>query len=41
MKCPVCSESALVMTARQGIEIDYCPQCVTGGIEARKYGGVV
>ena len=27
MKCPVCSESALVMTARQGIEIDYCPQC--------------
>lgn len=27
MKCPVCTESTLVMTARQGIEIDYCPQC--------------
>ncbi|CAN5471547.1 zf-TFIIB domain-containing protein [soil metagenome] len=27
MKCPTCVESVLVMTARQGIEIDYCPQC--------------
>ena len=27
MKCPTCAESVLVMTARQGIEIDYCPQC--------------
>ena len=27
MKCPVCKESTLVMTERQGIEIDYCPQC--------------
>lgn len=27
MKCPVCTESQLVMTERQGIEIDYCPQC--------------
>lgn len=27
MKCPTCVESTLVMTARQGIEIDYCPQC--------------
>ena len=27
MKCPVCSESQLKMTERQGIEIDYCPQC--------------
>jgi Zn-finger nucleic acid-binding protein len=26
MKCPNCSVS-LVMTDRQGIEIDYCPQC--------------
>ena len=27
MKCPVCSDTPLVMTERQGIEIDYCPQC--------------
>lgn len=27
MKCPTCVEPTLVMTARQGIEIDYCPQC--------------
>jgi Zn-finger nucleic acid-binding protein len=27
MKCPVCPNSALVMTDRQGIEIDYCPSC--------------
>ena len=27
MKCPACPESALAMTARQGIEIDYCPAC--------------
>lgn len=27
MKCPVCSESDLRMADRQGIEIDYCPQC--------------
>ena len=27
MKCPACPESALVMTDRQGIEIDYCPDC--------------
>lgn len=26
MKCPNC-ESLLVMTDRQGIEIDYCPNC--------------
>jgi uncharacterized protein len=26
MKCPVCG-SDLVMTERQGVEIDYCPQC--------------
>ena len=26
MKCPNCSET-LVMTERQGIEIDYCPKC--------------
>ena len=26
MKCPKCQES-LVMSDRQGIEIDYCPQC--------------
>lgn len=27
MKCPVCKEPSLVMTERQGIEIDYCPDC--------------
>lgn len=27
MKCPVCKDSPLVMTERQGIEIDYCQQC--------------
>ncbi len=27
MKCPVCLEINLVMTDRQGIELDYCPQC--------------
>ncbi len=26
MKCPNCGET-LVMAERQGIEIDYCPQC--------------
>jgi hypothetical protein len=27
MKCPSCTETALVMSDRQGVEIDYCPQC--------------
>lgn len=27
MWCPVCREVQLVMSERQGIEIDYCPQC--------------
>ena len=27
MKCPVCKETNLVMSDRQGVEIDYCPQC--------------
>ena len=27
MKCPTCPDTALVMTDRQGVEIDYCPQC--------------
>ena len=26
MKCPNC-ETTLVMTERQGVEIDHCPQC--------------
>ena len=26
MKCPNCSET-LVMSERQGVEIDYCPKC--------------
>jgi Zn-finger nucleic acid-binding protein len=27
MKCPSCQEPDLVMSSRQNIEIDYCPQC--------------
>ena len=27
MKCPVCSDSNLVLSERQGVEIDYCPKC--------------
>jgi uncharacterized protein len=27
MKCPVCKDPQLVISERQGIEIDYCPSC--------------
>jgi uncharacterized protein len=27
MKCPNCNNVNLMMTDRQGIEIDYCPEC--------------
>jgi uncharacterized protein len=27
MKCPTCTDTALIMSDRQGVEIDYCPQC--------------
>lgn len=27
MLCPVCKTQALRMSERQGIEIDYCPEC--------------
>lgn len=27
MKCPVCNNVDLLMTERQTIEIDYCPNC--------------
>jgi uncharacterized protein len=27
MKCPVCTDTPLVMAERQGIEIDYCQNC--------------
>lgn len=27
MKCPVCKTVDLLMTERQGVEIDYCPEC--------------
>ncbi|HYK04366.1 MAG TPA: zf-TFIIB domain-containing protein [Thermoanaerobaculia bacterium] len=27
MNCPVCKTVNLLMTDRQGIEIDYCPTC--------------
>lgn len=27
MKCPTCKDVTLVMSQRQNIEIDYCPDC--------------
>ncbi|MDD2900009.1 MAG: zf-TFIIB domain-containing protein [Desulfuromonadaceae bacterium] len=27
MKCPVCTGIDLKMSERQGVEIDYCPEC--------------
>jgi Zn-finger nucleic acid-binding protein len=27
MKCPVDGSTSLMMTERQGVEIDYCPEC--------------
>jgi uncharacterized protein len=27
MKCPHCKDHNLVMSERQGVEIDYCPEC--------------
>jgi uncharacterized protein len=27
MNCPTCPSISLLMTDRQGVEIDYCPQC--------------
>ena len=27
MECPTCADTALVMSDRQGVEIDYCPKC--------------
>lgn len=27
MKCPVCTTIDLLMSDRQAVEIDYCPQC--------------
>lgn len=27
MKCPTCVSALLVMSERQGVEIDYCQQC--------------
>jgi Zn-finger nucleic acid-binding protein len=27
MKCPVCPDSTLAISDRQGIEVDYCPKC--------------
>lgn len=27
MDCPICEKAALVMSERNGIEIDYCPKC--------------
>lgn len=27
MQCPSCQTERLVMSERQGIEIDYCPKC--------------
>ena len=27
MKCPHCPDATLLMHERQGVEVDYCPQC--------------
>ena len=27
MKCPHCPDATLLMSERQGVEIDYCPLC--------------
>jgi len=27
MKCPVCKDKDLLIADRQGVEIDYCPEC--------------
>jgi len=27
MNCPVCNETSLLISERQGVEIDYCPKC--------------
>ena len=27
MQCPVCTDKTLVISSREGIEIDHCPQC--------------
>jgi Zn-finger nucleic acid-binding protein len=27
MKCPVCKDVTLLMSEKNGIEIDYCPEC--------------
>lgn len=27
MQCPACRDATLLITERQNIEIDYCPQC--------------
>ncbi len=27
MKCPICTNIDLLMSDRNGVEIDYCPQC--------------
>ncbi|MBX9817914.1 MAG: zf-TFIIB domain-containing protein [Burkholderiaceae bacterium] len=27
MKCPHCTNTTLVLSERQGVEIDYCPSC--------------
>lgn len=27
MKCPICKDVTLVMSSRQNIEIDFCPEC--------------
>ena len=27
MQCPACRDATLIISERQNIEIDYCPQC--------------
>ena len=33
MRCPVCEDQQLVISAREGVEIDYCAQCRGVGLD--------
>ena len=27
MNCPICTDTALMISDRRGVALDYCPQC--------------
>jgi len=41
MKCPVCTTIDLLITERQGIEIDYCPQCRGVWLDRGELDGII